>query len=303
MKLCSVTDHQNKSTAYRDALVKAGYVITERFHAQGLRFILTDADWRIWTMGEARKRNIPVFLYPHAARPMVQYDGCIEPQAVTAMFTQAPGGKLLMEKIGYPYPVVVSGWAYSEIKPFRKVEKVKRILFAPIHPNANGYLSKVDKDLNNRTLGCLEAYCRETGAELSVRLIGTPEQNGLTFGNNTEVHTGKKNLSTADIESADVVIAHQTFAYMSVALGKPTVMMGEDIPPRTGNSDESFIYVKHWEAYKDILMFPLDILQGNTENVIEKACEGSEAVEEWKARFIGKPFDGPAFVAKLESYL
>lgn len=303
LKICSVTDHQNKSAAFREALAKAGYYFTERLHAQGLKFILTDADWRVSTMDKARCGDIPVFLYPHAARPMVQYDGCVEPQPVTAMFTHAEGGKAIMEKIGYPNPVEVTGWAFSEVRPFRPVKSVKRILFAPIHPNANGWLSQVDKDLNQKTLERLEAYSRETGAELSVRMIGPAEQNGLTFGEGTEVHSGKKNLSTADMESADVVVGHQTFAYMAVALGIPTVMIGEDVPPRSGNSEAGFCYVAHWEAYKDDLMFPLDILQGETEDVLERACEGSDAVEGWKSRFIGEPFDGPAFVAKLESYL
>lgn len=302
LKLCSVIDHQNKSRAYREALERAGYTPTERLHAQGLRFILSDADWRAWTMEKARC-GIPVFLYPHAARPMVQYDGCVEPQPVKAMFTHAEGGKALMEKIGYPNPVEVTGWAFSEVRPFRPAESVKRILFAPIHPNANGWLSQVDKDLNQKTLERLEAYSRETGAELSVRMIGTAEQNGLTFGEGTEVHAGKKNNSTADMETADVVVSHQTFAYIAVALGIPTVMMGEDVPPRSGNSEAGFCYVAHWEAYKDDLMFPLDILQGEAEDVLQKACEGSDAVEGWKSRYIGEPFDGPAFVKKLESYI
>lgn len=302
MKFCSVVDHQNKSIAYREALAKAGYTFTDRLHAQGLRFILTDADWREMV---TRCRNIPIFLYPHAARPMVQYDGCIEPKPVKAMFTHAEGGKAIMEKIGYPYPVEVTGWAFSEVRPFRPVKDVKRILFAPIHCNANGYLHEVDKDLNRKTLKRLTEYCLDRKIQLSVRYIGEPEQSGFSAkcSEYIEMHRGKKNNSTADMETADVVVSHQTFAYLAVALGVPTIMMGEDVPPRSGNSDEGFRFVDHWEAYRDDLMFPLDILQGDTETVIRAACEGSGAVEEWKARYIGKPFDGPAFVEKLESYL
>ena len=301
LKVYRMSHHQNKENAFKQALTSRGWYESRYIRSNSVAFGLFDADWRAGDIENLKGR--PYFLYPHAARPMVQYDGCVEPKPVTAMFTQAPGGKDLMKIIGYPYPVEVTGWAYSEVRPFQKVKKVKRILFAPIHPNGNGYLNKVDKDLNQRTLERLEAYCQETGTELSVRLVGDPNNNGLSFHEKTKVHTGKKNNSTADIENADVIIAHQTFAYLSVALGKPTVMMGEDVPPRSGNSEEGFCYVKHWEAYKDILMFPLDILQGDTEKVIQKACEGSGAVEDWKARFIGEPFNGPAFVKTLESYL
>jgi hypothetical protein len=306
MKLCRVIDHQNKSRAYREALARAGYLFTERELVNGLRFILSDADWRQTTMANAAGLRTPVFLYPHAARPMVQYDGCVEPQPVRCMFTQAPGGKELMKIIGYPNPVEVTGWAYSEVRSFRPVKKVERVLFAPIHPNANGYLNQVDKDLNRRTYRALYDMCQKTGAQLSIRLIGTQTGNGLDnvpTGDFVEWHQGRKNNTTADMDTADVVVAHQTFAYLAVALGVPTVMMGEDVPPRSGNSDAGFCYVAHWDDYKADLMYPLDILQGDPADTIAKACEGSDAVEEWKARYIGKPFDGPAFVAKLESYL
>ena len=98
MKLCRVFDHQNKSAAYREALAAAGSDFVDRDNVQGVRFYLSDADWRKETMEEARGRNVPVFLYPHAARPMVQYDGCVQPQKVRAMFTHAEGGKRIMEK-------------------------------------------------------------------------------------------------------------------------------------------------------------------------------------------------------------
>ncbi len=308
MKICRVVDHQNKAGAYIEALKTAGYILTERDNVQGTRFVLTDGDWRQSLMDNAAARNIPVFLYPHAARPMVIYDGCVEPQPVRCMFTQAPGGKALMEKIGYPYPVEVSGWAYSEIRPFRPSEKVERVLFAPIHPNGNGWLSDVDKQINERAFSALQIWCYQNRAQLSIRYIGTPEQCGLGKAAAFEApyiewHPGKKNNSTADMETADLVVAHQTFAWIAVALGIPTVMMAEDIPPRSGNSEAGFCFVKHWDDYKADLMYPLDLLTGDPEGTMAKAAAGCEEVEAWKARLIGQPFDGKAFVEKLESYL
>ncbi|MBQ4514395.1 MAG: hypothetical protein II969_15480 [Anaerolineaceae bacterium] len=306
MKLCRVLDHQNKSQRYRDALSKAGWTFVERKHVQGVQFILTDSDWRQSIMDEARGRGIPVFLYPHAARPMVPYDGCVEPQPVRAMFTHSEGGAEIMRIIGYPNPVEVTGWSYSDIKPFQPRKELKKILFAPIHPNQNGWLSDVDKDLNWRTLERLVKYCHDHSVQLSVRYIGEPKDSGIdliTGSSYIEMHQGKKNNSSMDMETADLVVGHQTFAYIAVALGIPTIMMGEEIPPRSGNTDAGFCYVKHWEAYKDLLQFPLDILQGETAEVIAWAMKGCPKVEAWKDRIIGKPFDGSAFVEKLESYL
>lgn len=306
LKLCRVFDHQNKSAAYKKALADAGYFFTERDNVQGVRFYLSDADWRPRMMEEAAGRNVPVFLYPHAARPMVQYDGCVEPHPVRAMFTQAPGGKELMERIHYPYPVEVSGWAFSDVRPFKPSPQVKRVLYAPIHPNGNGYLNQVDKDINRRAYGALYGWCQKSGALLSIRHIGSLADcglDGLPEGDFVEFHAGRKNNSTADMETADVVVAHQTFAYIAVALGIPTVMMAEDVPPRSGSSEEGFCYVSHWDDYKDYLMFPLDILAGDPEDVIGTAVSTDEPIKEWRDRFIGKPFNGPAFVAKLEAYL
>ena len=305
-KLCRIIDHQFKSVRFRDALKDAGYLDTERLHAQGIRFVLSDADWRMGVMEDAAERGIPVFLYPHAARPMVQYDGCVEPHPVRCMFTHAEGGVELMRIIGYPYPVEVTGWAFSDIRPFRPVKTVKRILYAPIHPNANGYLHQVDKDLNRRTYQRLADWCEKTGAQMSIRYIGTLEQcglDGLPGSDLIEWHRGKKNNSSMDMMTADLVVAHQTFAYIAVALGIPTVMMGEDVPPRSGNAEEGFCYVSHWDDYKDLLMYPLDILKDDPDEVIRTAASTDEPIKEWRDRYIGKPFDGPAFVKKLESYL
>lgn len=308
MKICRVFDHQNKSAAYKQELADAGYIFTERSNIQGVRFFLSDADWRESMMEEARGRGIPVFLYPHAARPMVIYDGCVEPKPVRCMFTHSEGGAEIMRKIGYPNPVEVSGWAYSDVLPFRPVEKVKRVLYAPIHPNSNGWLSAVDKQINARAFSALQIWCYQNEAELSVRYIGSPEQCGLGAAVRFEApyiewHAGKKNNSTADMLGTDLVVAHQTYAWISVALGIPTVMMAEDIPPRSGNSDAGFCYVRNWDSYKGDLMYPLDILGGDPEGTIAKAAAGCEEVEAWKARLIGQPFDGKAFVEKLESYL
>ena len=306
MKLYVLEDHQHKSDAYAAALADAGYFEARHLNCQGISFLLADADWREDMMRTAKSMDIPVFLYPHAARPMVQYDGPVEPKPVRAMFTHAPGGAELMKRIGYPNPVEVTGWAYSKVRPFRPVQEIRRVCFAPIHPNGNGYLHQVDKDLNRRTYTALTEWAAGSGAEISIRYIGTLEQcglDGLPEADFVEWHKGKKNNSTLDMETVDLVVAHQTFAWIAVALGIPTVMMGEDVPPRTGNTDAGFRYVDHWDDYKDYLMYPLDILAGDPAEVIGKAAAGCSAVEDWKQRFIGEPFDGPRFVKTLEAYL
>lgn len=305
LKVYRMSHHQNKENAFKQALTSRGWYESRYIRSNSVAFGLFDADWRAGDIEDLKGK--PYFLYPHAARPMVQYDGCVVPRKdCRAMFVSAPAGMYLMKKIGYPCEVVEVGWSLTEIRSFRARESVKSICFAPIHPNANGYLNQVDKDLNYRTLERLTEYCHNNGAKLSIRCIGEPELSGLPDVSGCsfiEMHQGVKDSSTNDILKNDLVVAHQTFAYMAVALGVPTVMMGEDIAPRSGNTDDSFIYSANFEKYRDYLAFPLDILNGDPEKVIRIAIEGSEAVEDWKQRFIGKPFLPDYFVDCIEERL
>lgn len=307
LKIFRMAHHQNKENAFRSALLARGWHETQYKHSQFVSFGLFDGDWRLAQIGQMDGK--PWFLYPHAARPMVQYDGCVEPRKdCRAMFVSAPAGVYLMEKIGYPCEVIEVGWSLCPIQPFQRKAEARNITFAPIHPNGNGFLADVDKRLNFNTYRRLVKYAETHEATVTVRYCRDIRDNGLG-GAMAERHPNViwkqayPDGSTGDITNADVVVGHQTFAYMAVALGVPTVMIGEDVPPRSGNSDAGFCYVTHWDAYKAYMMFPLDILQGDTENVIQTACDGSDAVEDWKARFIGKPFDPDRFVDAIEERL
>ena len=154
------TVHQGKERAYVKALQAAGYKAQtiERMHA---RFALFDLDTnrRSQVLDRLHARNIPVFIYPHAARPMVQWDGLHPVWPHTrCTFVIAPGHIEVMQRFGYPIPMEVVGWTYCEIKPFEPVKEVHKILFGPIHPSATGWIADVDRDLNQRTFKHLVEY-------------------------------------------------------------------------------------------------------------------------------------------------
>ena len=306
-KIFRMSHHQHKDDAFWMALLARGWHESHYAYSKNIRFGLYDADWRPDDI--TALNGAPYFLYPHAARPMVQYDGCVTPRTdCRTMFVSAPAGVYLMEKIGYPCEVIEVGWSLTPIKSFFPRATVQNITFAPIHPNHNGYLNEVDKTLNRDTYSLIADYAVKHEATVTVRYCRNIVDNGLSEAM-AEEHpnviwkAANTDGSTDDITKADLVVSHQTFAYMAVALGVPTVMMGEDIPPRSGNSEEGFCYTEHFDDYRDYLAFPLDILNGDVEEVIETAITGSEAVENWKARFIGKPFDGNYFVDRIEERL
>ena len=307
LKIYRASHHQNKGNAFQDALRSHGWHETQYRFSQYVRFGLFDADWR--TADIERLNGLPYFLYPHAARPMVQYDGCVKPRTdCRAMFVSAPAGVKLMQTISYPCEVIEVGWSLTPIREFTPKPEAKNIVFAPIHPNHNGWLSELDKELNRSAYSVLLQYAERHGSNIKVRFCGDIVNNGL------DQEMAKADAcvrwvqatpdsSYSDIVNADLVCSHQTFAYMSVALGVPTVMMGEDIPPRSGNREDGFRFVEHFPLYADYLQYPLDILDEDHDETIEMAISSGEAVADWKAEFIGKPFDGDLFVKSIEERL
>ncbi|OGO35673.1 MAG: hypothetical protein A2W35_05375 [Chloroflexi bacterium RBG_16_57_11] len=310
--------HQGKEAAYIHALGKVGYRLVQTVSAR-LRFALGDLDGSRFGNGEVIYREwlprmykigIPVFMYPHAARPMVQWDGLLVPWPHTrCTFVIAPGHAEVMKRFGYQIRTEVIGWSMCGLRDFQPVQEMKNVLFGPIHPAPNGWLADCDIDINRRAFARLMQYCRESGASLTVRHIQPLERSGLTKQPGVKYIRARPNGSTAEIDAADLVIGHQTFAYLAIARGKPTLMMGEDTPPHSGQAASNLRFVEHWDEYADYLMYPLDILKGNTSDVVEQACQGSAdqdgrtAAMEWRDKFIGEAFDPTKFVTKLESYL
>jgi hypothetical protein len=206
-----------------------------------------------------------------------------------------------MNRFGYPLPIEVAGWTYCDIRPFRPVNKVRSVLFGPIHPNITGWLPDVDKDLNFRTLERLSKYCKEIGAKMTVRYVRKLEEAGLNEIEGVTFVKANPDGSTDMIDRADLVVGHETFAYLSVARGKPTLMMGEDVVPHSGN--KHFKYVSSWDKYRDIYMYPLDVLEGDLAEVVDRAIKSDKDIIEWRKNMIGHPFRPSYFVQRLESYL
>lgn len=300
-----VFNHQGKADQYRSALLLYGY--REERSGLNAQILLFDND---------HERIIPnfkqqiasgrskLFIYPHAARPPVQWDGLTKLWDRTqAVFVHSEGGVDVLRAYGFEKPIHVAGWPYSPIERFQPVQNPRKILFAPIHPTSRNWLSKVDTEINKAVYEKL-IYLHDRGdIQLSVRYIRGIGNNGLWPHNDVKFINGDVNLSYKDILNADVVISHQTYAYLAVALGKPTIMMSEETPPRNGGSEESYTYVSSWDKYKNILMFPYDILAVNKPmDLIEKAAASDKDVREWKNKFIGLPFNPKLVVEAIKSY-
>lgn len=297
-----ITMHQNKDAPYARALVNSGrwnmHVSISRCDA-----VLMDHDLgrNGKTLEWFRRQRIPIFMYPHGARSIIVWDGIHKPFPVTGCFVIGPGQAEVMRRYGYPHRVIVSGWPWCEMKPFQPFYgRVRNVLFGPVHPNRNGKLYEGDRELNRRTF---ETLLTVPDIRLTVRYLRGLECNGLYKVPGVRFIEGKPDGSHREIDAADVVVAHETMAYIAIARGKPTAMFGEDVVPHNGNAGDSTRYVANWEKYQDILRFPLDILDGDPEEVLDRACYSDEEIAGWKANFIGQPFNEAEFVRQMERLL
>jgi hypothetical protein len=302
-------DHQNKSIEYARALANAGYLRTQNH--DDADFLFTDID----VLGRRRMIKIfnesgrPAFMYPHTGRPVLQYDGWYPPHpGITAMFTPAIGGVEVLHKYGFhkmlqrPRPIHPVGWSMCPIRKFKVNKNPKKVLFAPIHVNGNGYLSDREKRTNALVFNRLIAI--KDKIKLTVRFLYKLEWNGIWPEKGVTFVQGAPDQSIKEILEADCVISHQNMAYLAIASGVPTLMMAEHKEPISGSSLNNTMEVRSWPKYRDYLKFPWDILANkDTHGLIRAACQSEDRIWLWKQRMIGNPFDPKLFIKILEEYL
>jgi Zn ribbon nucleic-acid-binding protein len=297
--------HQNKETLMQQALLPKYHQISLiGGNMEDVKFVLTDSD----VMGRANRLQkladkgiARFFVYPHAARPNLFNDYYEPSPHTTAMLVSARGHIEILRSFGYPKSIEVIGWHLCPIQTFHPRPDPRKILFAPIHPkNAD-----IDRDVNQRAFALLCHLAHRDLIHLTVRHIGPLSGSGLvhTEHPNIEYVQGQANGSYEQIDKADVVVAHQTYAYMAVARGVPTVMMAEDMPTHFLNG-AGYYCVRSWDKYGYLLQFPLDILkEDDTMGLLRRAAACDEEIAEWRERMIGEQFVAEQFVKTIERYL
>lgn len=300
-----VFNHQGKADAFVYALTTRGWTQTK--DPGQACFLLSDCDVknRYRTLEGYHQRGVKIFLYPHAARPNIFWDFPGTPFApfIDAHFVVSGGHARIMRAYGLPYDLQAVGWHLCPMLPFRPRAEVKRIVFAPIHPNSNGFLCRLDRELNVSSFRRLLSFVNDQ-MTLTVRHIGSLQQNGIWKAGGIQYVDGARDLSYQEIDQADLVVSHQTYAYLAVARGVPTLMMGEWHAPRWGGSEKDLATVRSWEKYRDLLMYPLDILaEDDLPALVQRAIRSDCEIADWRDRLIGQPFQPDRFVKTLESYL
>ena len=308
-----IYEHQGKGLRYSEALECAGYRKTSKINDPDLACALYDYDFggasssRYPGLEYLHKHDVPVLVYPHSARPMVQYDGMYSywPHTKT-MITIGPGHRKVMEAIGYEKPVEVCGWAMCDQLPWKTVavgKKPLKILFGPIHPNENGWLHPVDKAQNALVF---QKLLDTPGIQLTVRHIKRLDLGGLWSAPGVKYVLANPNGSTNEIDKADLVVGHQTFAWLAVARGKPLIMFGDKLIPHSGNRLQGFRWAKNYEAYREIMRYPLEVETDQNGNYMREQIDqaiSQDVGAEWRKQFIGNQLDFIEFVTVIQKYL
>ncbi len=299
-------DHQGKASAYKKALDACGCKELEDYHKAD--FLLSDVDFlgRTRYFDFFREVDRPTFIYPHTARPVLQWDGLYPPHShVTAIFTIAQGGIDVPRAYGFTEtPIHAVGWTYGEIVPFQAHSAPRRILYAPIHVNGNAFMTDRERGTNVEVYRRLLRLVAAGMIDLTVRYLHELEWNGLWEVPGVTFVKGEPDQSHKEIDEADVVVSHQNMGYIAVARGKPTLFMDEGQIPISGNVPHNVKMVKSWDKYKEMLIFPLDILENeNTMSLIRDSARSDDKIKEWRTKYIGEPFDPAKFIEIWESYL
>lgn len=300
-----ISDHQNKSAALREAVITAGHEVV----AHNADILLIDFDGPIVhyprTIERAYEEGANVYIYSHGAMPITCWDGVWAPSdRISGYLAQSEGQKWVMETYGYPHPIHVIGWHYSKQRPFKAISPtdIKKVLFAPWHPHGDGWILPEGKALNTQIFENL----LKMPYEITARIIHSIEANGLHEARRVTFQESNRTIaqSIEAIQEHDLVIAYGTLAYLAVALGKPTVMYGQDVCPQDGYSLATVRYVKSWDKYREYMRYPYDVsnyAETGMQFVMQQACK-FEATE-WRERFIGNSFEPAEFVALLERLL
>ncbi|MCR4340773.1 MAG: hypothetical protein NUW01_12905 [Gemmatimonadaceae bacterium] len=288
-------DHQRKSLGILSALQAAGHRIVDRPPADLLLVDHDSAPPRAQLIDAFHADGTTVVMYPHGARPTFQYAGILEPdQRIRGQLVHGPGIADIYRIVGCPHEPHVVGWTYSPTVPFHAPRKIRRVLFAPHHPFGNGTMCEYERTLNADVARRLAAL----DVEVTVQMYGSPETNGVPTVGRWRYVPSSLDLDWRHIDQADAVIGDGTIAYLAIARGKPTVMVGN---ARQVYADDMVTPVDRWPDIAAALRYPVDTTAGPLDHMLELARAGTTEVNEWKERMIGPPLSRSLLVRTLES--
>ncbi len=282
MRTFAVHNHQGKATGLIGALVMAGWNLVDGLSSRA-DVLLIDHDGTPYYRDIINQVNAKkTVLFQHGAESFVTYDGLYEANPRTdAMLVQSPMSQTILQEIGYPKPVYVTGWYWTEIKEYKPIIQPRNILFAPLHPLNDGRLCQWKRDENRKALDA----CVDAGLPVTVRMIGNIEQNGLYNHPLADFERATAETMIPDILRHDLIVSSGTFAHLAVALGKAVVMYAQDHIP---TDDDGVKQAKKYAEYSYLIEYPVTVKE-LPQWVMDWDDDCFEfRTENWKQKWIGE---------------
>jgi hypothetical protein len=300
MKTFFCQHNRDKADPYTKVLLENGYQETKDIKTSD--FIIIDHNWGDDVMEYLRWTGKPIFMILHGLRGSMFWDARYKIHPIeSCYFLPAKGYIGMFRQGGYPANMKAVGFPWCEVKPFQPTT-MRKILFAPIHPDDQGYHNTPEHaDKNSQVWSILKEYAKDY--QITVyNSLKSEKKSGITKIDNVRYIPSSLSIDGAlkMINQADIVISFDTFAFLSVASGKPTMMMDEYQYPPNKEPKKSL----HWEIYEKSYKYPYTFLNmpgDPLSNMLQCVKDGS-SIQEWKDNFIGNNFDKDLFLNTIKEY-
>ena len=290
LKIC-ILDHHNKAQGIETVLRCNDFEIADPYSFD-YEAVLVDTDHpgspppdKPIVLQECARRGIPIILYPHGGPPDLDYDGLRKlTLPISLRLVHGEGHAEIARRYGCKHRVEVVGWSFCEMAGLTAEtpaaqSAVSQLLFAPIHPWADGQgILPFHKSAN---VAAYHVFLEHPAEHKTVRMYGADDPNGITERVDGIEYTQTDLGSAVDVVDAhDAVISFGTLAYTALARGKPVAM----IFPYPGFTDDRGNFrTRHFEAYQEYCAYPASVGMAPLDELF------SRDVTDWKRLFVGEP--------------
>lgn len=295
------TRNRDSADAYVTALLNAGFMETK--NPTEADFWLYDYERDHYNKTLNLFKDKPKFIYPHVPYGWWVWDGICAVDDVSCNFVVSEGAKQGMRLYGYPHPIEVCGFPRCELRPFQPTQGMK-LLFAPSHTlgKSGKYPTPECVDYHRAAMRHIIAL-KDHFESVTVRYAYDLTTSGFTeFAHESGItFTRAEALSVSDslkaIEQADIIISCGTFGYLSLAIGKPTILYGNRTPASRAGK------VKHYASYKHLIDFPKPFESLTFDDVANVGLQPDPEVEQWKSLMLGQPFNAEKFISVVREFV
>jgi hypothetical protein len=285
--------HQEKEQPYREALLAAGHVESRDADVVLIDFEVPYPQLQVYAeyVEYAKRIGAALIAYPHGFSQADEHQLTNEPYECASTFVHGPGQVWLRLTYGYPNPVHAVGYPKPR-KPLTPREP-NHVLFAPHHPLGSGWMPNDARQANTDAFRIL---LRERNYELTVRLIGSLEQNGLWEERGVNYIHGQMDGS---VNEADVAVAGGTYAANSLCEGIPVVMYNQTREWRVELEGQESKMVPGWHEHDRFTFYPFDL--GTWPESLQAAAKRSTypPLMEWMDKWM-PPWEPQRFAKLVE---